>query len=36
MGVSVVDTRRGDVEKIIRALGESLREIKDAKAKAAK
>jgi hypothetical protein len=36
MGVSVVDPRRGDVEKIIGALGESLREIKDAKAKAAK
>jgi hypothetical protein len=36
MGVSVVDPRRGDVEKIISALGESLREINDAKAKAAK
>ncbi|KIM44876.1 hypothetical protein M413DRAFT_442847 [Hebeloma cylindrosporum] len=36
MGVSVVDSRRGDVEKIISALGDSLREIKDAKAKAAK
>ena len=30
MGVSVVDPRRGDVEKIISALGESLQEIKDA------
>jgi len=36
MGVSVVDPRRGDVEKIITALGESLQEIKDAKAQAAK
>ena len=31
MGISVVDTSRGDVDKIIEALGEALQEIQEKK-----